>query len=75
MTGLFRILLFILLGYILVKTFRFIISVFTSVHSKREDDRVKETTAKGSKINKKDVIEAEFEEIDESKSSTSNKKE
>ena len=60
MTGLFRILFFIFLGYLLVKTFKFLMSVFKVVSRKKEDDRVYDTAAHKSKIDKKDVIDAQF---------------
>ena len=71
MTGIFRILFFILLGYILIKSFKLIKSLFTSVNSRDEEKKVYETKRQGSKIDRKDVIDAQFEEIDvKDKSST-----
>ena len=71
MTGIFRILFFILLGYILIKSFKLIKSIFTSVNSRDEGKKVYETKRHGSKIDRKDVIDAQFEEIDvKDKSST-----
>jgi len=64
MTGLLRILFFILIGYLLVKTVKFIKSVLKSVKTQREEERVRETSRSKSKIDKKDVIEAQFEEIE-----------
>lgn len=60
----FRIIFFVFLGYILVKTFRYLTSIFKAVNPKSEGERVYEADNKV-KIDEKDVIEAQFEEIDE----------
>ncbi len=65
MTGLFRILLFIFFGYVLMKTFRYIFSIFSSVSAKREEQQVYQTRSSSSKIDKKDIVDAKFEEIKE----------
>jgi len=72
MPGLFRIILFFLLGYIIIKSFRFFKSIFASINSRKQEERVYETSHQKTKINKKDVIDAQFEEIDEKDNSTSN---
>ena len=69
----FRIIFFILLGYIFIKVFRFVVSIFTSVKAHKQEDRVRETTYSKSKIDKKDVIEAKFEEIETKDDSSSTK--
>lgn len=61
---LFRLLLFVLLGYIIVKSVRFLINIFTAVKAGKEGEKVYTTSKTKSKIDKKDVIDAEFEEID-----------
>lgn len=61
---LFRILLFAILGYILVKSVRFLINIFTAIKSVKQDEKVYTTSKTKTKIDKKDVIDAEFEEID-----------
>ena len=67
MTGLLRILVFILFGYILIKTVKFVISVFKSIKDERAEEKIKKAANPASKIDKKDIIEAQFEEIDEKK--------
>jgi hypothetical protein len=70
---LFRLLLFALLGYILVKSIRFLINIFTAVKAGKKEEKVYTTSNTKSKIDKKDVIDAEFEEIDiKSKNSDEN---
>ncbi len=70
---LFRLLLFALLGYILVKSVRFLINIFTAVKAGKKEEKVYTTSNTKSKIDKKDVIDAEFEEIDiKSKNSDEN---
>ena len=71
MTGLLRILVFFLFGYILFKTIKYVISVYTSIKNQAQDGRVKETKKSSSKIDKKDVIDAHFEEIEDSDKSSS----
>ena len=63
MTGFFRILLFILIGYIIVKSFKFFKSIFNSISAKNEENKVHNSQSKV-KIDRKDVIDAQFEEID-----------
>jgi hypothetical protein len=70
---LIRIILFVFLGYILVKTFKFLKSLFTIMNRKKEDDKIYDTSAQKSKIDKKDVIDAQFEEIEVKDDSSSNK--
>ena len=65
MTGVLRILVFILFGYIIYKAVKFVFSVFTSVSSSKAEEKVKQGAENNSKIDKKDVIEAQFEEIDD----------
>ena len=70
---LFRLLLFALLGYILVKSIRFLINIFKAVKAGKKEEKVYTTSNTKSKIDKKDVIDAEFEEIDiKSKNSDEN---
>ena len=70
---LFRLILFALLGYILVKSVRFLINIFTAVKAGKAEEKVYTTSKTKSKIDKKDVIDAEFEEIDiKSKNSDEN---
>jgi hypothetical protein len=68
-----RIILFVFLGYILVKTFKFLKSLYTIMNSKKEEDKIYDTSAQKSKIDKKDVIDAQFEEIEVKDDSSSNK--
>ena len=70
MTGLLRILVFFLFGYILFKTIKYVISVYTSIKDQQRDARVKESEKSSSKIDKKDVIDAHFEEIEDSDKSS-----
>lgn len=70
MISLLRILVFILFGYILFKTIKYVISVYTSIRNQQQDGRVKESEKSSSKIDKKDVIDAHFEEIDDSDKSS-----
>lgn len=72
MPGLFRIILFFLLGYIIVKSFKFFKAIFASVKAQKQEDRVYESSNPKSKIDKKDVIDAQFEDIEEKDNSTSN---
>jgi hypothetical protein len=61
---LFRILFFAFLGYIVIKSVRFLINIFTAVKSGKSEEKVYGTSKPKSKIDKKDVIDAQFEEID-----------
>lgn len=72
MTGFFRILFFIFVGYILVKGFRFLVTIFTSVRAKPEEEKVHEAKRAKTKIDKKDIIDAQFEEIDVKDSQSNN---
>ena len=72
MTGFFRIIFFIFVGYILVKAFRFIVTIFTSVKGKPNEEKIYETKRAETKIDKKDIIDAQFEEIDVKDSQSSN---
>ncbi|MCB0752583.1 MAG: hypothetical protein KDC52_14020 [Ignavibacteriae bacterium] len=63
--GFFRLIFFIILGYIIIKTFKFIINMFTGISEAKKEQQVYETKNARSKIDKKDVIDAKFEEIDD----------
>ena len=65
MTGLLRILVFFLFGYIIFKTIKYVISVYASIKEQQRDAQVKKADESSSKIDKKDVIDAHFEEIDD----------
>ena len=54
MTGLLRILVFILFGYILIKTVKFVLSVFKSIKEERVEAKIKKAADPKSKIEKKD---------------------
>lgn len=70
--GIFRIIFFIFIGYILVKAFRFLFLIYKSVTSKPEEEKIYEAKRADTKINKKDIIDAQFEEIDVKENSSSN---
>ena len=72
MTGIFRIIFFIFIGYILVKSFRFLLVIFKSVTAKPEGEKIYETKKANTKIDKKDIIDAQFEEIDVKENTSSN---
>ena len=66
-----RILVFVLFGFILFKTIKFVISVFKSVNHHRAEEKVRQGSESKSTIDKKDIIEAQFEEIDDKKDKSS----
>lgn len=72
MVGLFRFLFFIFLGYLIVKAFKFLRTIFKGV-STNEKQKVYDSSSKKTKIDKKDVIDAKFEEIEVDKNSSSKK--
>jgi sortase (surface protein transpeptidase) len=74
MTGILRILIFILFGYIIIKSIKYFVSIFTAVKESKEEKKVYETARSKSKIDKKDVIDAQFEEIDVKEDQSSEKK-
>ncbi len=61
---LFRLLLFALLGYIIVKSVKFLINIYMAVKAGKTEEKVYGTSNTKTKIDKKDVIDAQFEEID-----------
>ena len=67
-----KIIFAIIVGYIIVKSYKFFKSLYTIVSSKKEDERVHNTSGSNSKIDKKDVIDAQFEDIDAKDKSSSN---
>jgi hypothetical protein len=70
---LFKFILYAILGYIIIKSLRYLINIFTAVKAGKKEEKVYTTSNTKSKIDKKDVIDAEFEEIDiKSKNSDEN---
>ncbi|MCB9247506.1 MAG: hypothetical protein H6613_02690 [Ignavibacteriales bacterium] len=51
--GFFRLIFFIILGYIIIKTFKFIINMFTGISEAKKEQQVYETKNARSKIDKK----------------------
>lgn len=70
--GIFRIIFFIFIGYILVKAFRFLFLIYKSVTAKPDEEMIYEAKRAKTKIDKKDIIDAQFEEIDVKKNTSSN---
>lgn len=66
----FKFILYAILGYIIIKSVRFLINIFTAVKSGKSEEKVYGTSKTKSKIDKKDVIDAQFEEIDIKKNNT-----
>ena len=62
----------IIIGYILFKAYKFLKSIFTSISAQKEAEKVHGTSNKKTKIDKKDVIDAQFEEIDTKENNSSN---
>ncbi len=69
--GIFRFIFFVLLGYIIIKSFRFLMKIFFKGVSTSEKQKVYEPSHSKNKIDKKDVIDAKFEEIEVNKESKS----
>lgn len=65
--AIFYFLFYMFLGYILIKTFRYLKDVFFG--SPNSNTRVQDSQHKKSPIDNKDIIEADFEEIDEKNNS------
>jgi len=66
-----RILVFVLFGYILFKTLKFVLSVFKSINHQRAEEKVRQASDSKSKIDKEDIIDAQFEEIEDKKDQSS----
>ena len=67
---LFKFILYTILGYIIIKSVRVLVNIFTAG---KAEEKVYTTSKTKPKIDKKDVIDAEFEEIDiKSKNSDEN---
>ncbi len=67
MTGLFRLLFHILIGYIFYKSYKVIVKMFRNSANTNSDSRIYDNEKVKNKINKNDVVDAQFEEIDEKK--------
>ncbi|MCZ7601437.1 MAG: hypothetical protein M5R37_01105 [Melioribacteraceae bacterium] len=61
--GLIRIIIWALFFYIIYKLIRTLVLFFMSPKRKQTEDNVNQPKKKKSKVDKKDIIEAEFEEI------------
>ncbi len=66
----FRILLAFFFGYLIFKGIRFFRTVYTAVNKSRRPENVRETKAPAGRINKEDIIEAQFEEIEVNKNTS-----
>ncbi|MBK7106212.1 MAG: hypothetical protein IPH62_13095 [Ignavibacteriae bacterium] len=73
MTGLFRLLFYILIGYIFYKSYKVIVNMFRNSSRKSSDENIFERENVKSRINKKDAVDAQFEEIDEKENPPSDK--
>ncbi|RJP62570.1 MAG: hypothetical protein QY331_10240 [Melioribacteraceae bacterium] len=61
--GLIRIIIWALFFYIIYKLIRTLVLFFMSPKRNQTEDNVNQPKKKKSKVDKKDIIEAEFEEI------------
>jgi len=66
-----KLILYIIFGYLFYKISKYVMKIFTKVESKKEEPKVHQTKGSNTKIDKKDVIDAKFEEIDGKESSSS----
>lgn len=66
--AIFYFIIYMFLGYILIKTFRYLKDIFFN-SSNTSKSRVQDSQRKKSPIDNKDIIEADFEEIDEKNNS------
>lgn len=69
---LIRFFLFFILFWIIIKAIKFLIRAFTTPRNDNQKPKVNNTSQKKYEINKKDIIEAEFEEIKESSADNTN---
>jgi hypothetical protein len=69
----YKIVLAFIFGYIIYKGIQFFRTIFTAVNKSANRESVRETERTRSKIDQKDVIDAQFEEI-EIKDKTSDSK-
>ena len=65
MAGLVKLIFYIIIGYIFYKSYKVIVNSFKNSSNKNTRDDIFERENVRSKINKKEVIDAEFEEIKE----------
>ncbi|MBK8945933.1 MAG: hypothetical protein IPM32_11770 [Ignavibacteriae bacterium] len=65
MTGIFRLLFYILIGYIFYKSYKVIVNMFRNSSNRNSETNIFDKENVKSKINKKEVIDAEFEDIND----------
>ena len=70
MPGLFRLILYFLIGYIIYKGYKILLQYLSSLSGNKSDQRVYGTENHKNKINKDDIIEAQFEDIDDKEKPT-----
>ncbi len=73
MTGLFRLIFYILIGYIFYKSYKAIVNILRNSTNKKSDSKIYENGKIRNKIDKNDVVDAQFEEIDEKENPPSEK--
>jgi len=69
---LFRLILYIIIGYIIYKGYKILLHYLSGSSSKKSEQRVQGTGNHQNKINKDDIIEAQFEDIDDEDNPTEN---
>ena len=70
MPGLFRLILYILIGYIIYKGYKILLHYLSGSSGSRPEQKVHGTENHKNKINKDDIIEAQFEDIDDEEKPT-----
>ena len=63
MAGLVKLIFYIIIGYIFYKSYKVIVNSFRSTSNRNSGQDIFERENVKSKINKKEVIDAEFEDI------------
>jgi hypothetical protein len=70
---LLRIILFIILGYLIVRFLRYLKNIFLNPNNQNNPAHdIREQKKEKIKINKDDIIDADFEELDSKKQDSSN---
>ena len=69
-----KLILYIIFGYLFYKISKFVMKMFNQVKPHKEEPKVHQTKGSKTKIDKKDVIDAKFEEIDGKEGSSSENK-
>ena len=59
-----KLIYYMIVGYLLVKAYKYFKALFIGVKKSNEDPKVHQTKKSESKISEKDIIDAKFEEID-----------